>query len=165
MKGEDVHVAAGSGPLVDLGGVGVHFKMRGEVTGGSFAVVEHPIQPGVLVDPHIHSNEDELSYVLEGTIWARVGDREIEAGTGDYVWKPRGVLHTFWNPGPDPARILEVISPAGFEQLFEEIASLMEDPCSTTEQEVYEICRHYGLTFDRSWLPELERRFGRMRIV
>ena len=58
---------------MDLGGVGVHFKVRGELTGGSFAVVEHPIQPGVLVDPHIHSNEDEPSYVLD-VLGHEVGD-------------------------------------------------------------------------------------------
>ena len=165
MENADVHLPPDGGALVDLGGLGVHFKVRGEQTGGSFAIVEHPIQPGILVDPHIHRNEDELSYVLEGAIWARVGDREIEAVTGSYVWKPRDVLHTFWNPGPEPARILEVISPAGFERLFEEVAGLLEHPSETTEEEVYELCRHYGLSFDRSWLPDLESRFGPMRIV
>jgi quercetin dioxygenase-like cupin family protein len=165
MESDDVHVAPSGGPLVDLGGLGVQFKVPGEQTGGTFAVVEHPIQPGILVDPHIHRNEDELSYVLEGAIWARVGDSEVEAEAGSYVWKPRGVLHTFWNPGPDSARILEVISPAGFEHLFEEVAALVEHPSDTTEEEVYELCRQYGLTFDRSWLPDIESRFGPMRIV
>lgn len=160
-----MHLAPGAGPFVDLGGLGVHFKVRGERTGGSFAIVEHPIAPGVLVDPHIHRNEDELSYILEGDIWARVGDQEVEATAGAYVWKPRGVLHTSWNPGPEPARILEVISPAGLEHLFEEVAALMEHPSATTEEEVYELCQQYGLTFDRSWLPDLESRFGSMRIV
>ena len=165
MESNNVHLAPGGGPLVDLDGLGVHFKVRGEQTGGSFAIVEHPIQPGILVDPHIHRNEDELSYVLEGVVWARVGDQEVEAGAGAYVWKPRGVLHALWNPGPEPARILEVISPAGFEHLFDEVAALMEHPSATTEEEVYELCRQYGLSFDRSWLPDLESRFGPMRIV
>lgn len=165
MEVSDVHVGPGGGVLVDVGGLGVQFKVRGESTGGSFAVVEHPIQPGVLVDPHIHRNEDELSYVLDGTIWARVGDREVEAVTVSYVWKPRGVLHTFWNPGPRPARILEVISPAGFERLFDQVAALLAAPSETTEDEVYELCAQYGLSFDRSWLPDVESRFGPMRIV
>jgi quercetin dioxygenase-like cupin family protein len=121
MENTDVYMAPGGGALVDLGGLGVHFKVRGEQTGGSFAIVEHPVEPGILVDPHIHRNEDEMSYVLNGTIWARVGDREVEAVAGSYVWKPRGVLHAFWNPGPEPARILEIISPAGLERLFEQM--------------------------------------------
>ena len=94
-----------------------------------------------------------------------LGDREVVAAAGAYVRKPRGVLHASWNPSPAPARTLEVISPAGFEHLFEEVASLMEHPSTTTEEEVYGLCRRYGLTFDRSWLPDLESRFGPMRIV
>jgi oxalate decarboxylase/phosphoglucose isomerase-like protein (cupin superfamily) len=72
--------------------------------------------------PHVHQYEDEYSYVLEGIIGARVGDREIVAGRGSYVIKPRGLMHTFWNPGPGPARLLEVIAPAGFETYFVELA-------------------------------------------
>jgi quercetin dioxygenase-like cupin family protein len=165
MESTDVHVAPGGGTLVDLGGLGVQFKLRGELTGGSFAIVEHPIEPGILVDPHVHRDEDEMSFVLDGTIWARVGDQEVEAVTGSYVWKPRGVLHAFWNPGPQPARILEIISPAGFERLFEQVAVLLERSSETSEEEVYDLCRQYGLSFDRSWVPDLESRFGPMRIV
>ena len=101
MESDDVHIAPGGGPLVDLGGLGVHFKVRGELAGGRFAVVEHPVQPGVLVDPHIHNNEDELSYVVEGSIWARVGDRELEAAAGAYVWKPVASPTPFDNDGED----------------------------------------------------------------
>ena len=165
VENGDVHVRPGDGKLVDLGGAGVQFKVRGEQTGGGFAVVEHPIEPRILVDPHIHRHEDELSYVLAGTIWARVGEREVEATPGSYVWKPRGVLHTVWNPGPEPARILEVISPAGLERLFEQVAALLERSSEQTEDAVYRLCEQYGLSFDRSWLPELESRFGSMRIV
>ncbi|HLL80438.1 MAG TPA: cupin domain-containing protein, partial [Ktedonobacteraceae bacterium] len=91
------------GRSVWLGGMGVVFKISGADTGGAFAVVEHPIEPGRLVLPHVHLHEDEYSYVLEGTIGARVGDRELIAGQGSYVVKPRGLMHTFWNPGPGPA--------------------------------------------------------------
>lgn len=165
MSDGGVHVEPGAGALVDLGGLGVHFKVRGEQTGGGFAVVEHPVAPRVVVEPHVHRNEDELSYVLEGTIWARVGDQEVEASAGSYVWKPRGVLHTFWNPGPEPARILEVISPAGFERFFEELAALLQRSSEPSDDEVYALCDDYGLSFDRSWLPDLESRFGPMRMV
>lgn len=165
VENGDAYIRPGDGTLFDLGGLGVHFKVRGEQTGGSYAIVEHPVEPRVLLDPHVHQHEDELSYVLDGIIWARVGEREVEASAGSYVWKPRGVLHTFWNPGPEPARILEVISPAGFERLFEQVAELLERPSERTEDEVYRLCEQYGLSFDRSWLPELESRFGSMRIV
>lgn len=160
----DFFLATDDGPLVDLGGVGVHFKVRGEQTGGRFAVVEHPVEPGVIVEPHRHQHEDELSYVLEGTIWARVGEEEMEATAGSYVWKPRQVLHTFWNAGPEPARILEVISPAGFDNFFEELAGLLQSE-QQSEDDIAGLCDRYGLDFDRSWLPDLEARFGPMRVV
>ena len=113
MNANECHLPPGAGNLLDLGGLGVHFKIRGDQTGGAFAIVEHPMEAHVIVEPHVHRDEDELSYVVEGTIWARVGEREVEALPGSYVWKPRGVMHSFWNPGPDPARVLELISPAG----------------------------------------------------
>ena len=95
-------VKPGEGHSVSLGGMGVVFKVPGTATGGAFAVVEHPIEPGRLVPPPVHLREDEYSYVLEGTIGARVGDKEVMVGPGSYVIKPRGVMHTFWNAGPGP---------------------------------------------------------------
>jgi uncharacterized cupin superfamily protein len=117
------------------------------------------------VEPHVHQHEDELSFVLQGPLWARVGEQEMELPTGSYLWKPRNVLHTFWNPGPEPARILETISPGGFENFFEQLAALLQEPTPPSEDVVYGLCDQYGLTFDRSWLPELESRFGPMRMV
>jgi quercetin dioxygenase-like cupin family protein len=161
----DPLVAPRAGDLVDLGGIGVHFTVPGALTGGAFSVVEHPVEPGVVVEPHTHQNEDELSYVLEGTIWARIGDREVEAPAGSYVWKPRGVMHTFWNPGPQPARILEIISPAGFERFFAELAGELARSDEPDEQAIGDLCDRYGLTLDRTWLPDIQARFGPLRMV
>jgi quercetin dioxygenase-like cupin family protein len=79
-------VKPGEGRSVWLGGMGVVFKVSGADTGGAFAVVEHPIEPGRLVLPHVHLHEDEYSYVLEGTIGARVGDHEVVAAPGSYLF-------------------------------------------------------------------------------
>ena len=86
-------VKPGEGRSVWLGGMGVVFKVSGADTGGAFAVVEHPIEPGRLVLPHAHPREDEYGYVLGGTIVARVGDHEVAAGPGSYLFKPRGLMH------------------------------------------------------------------------
>jgi Cupin domain len=64
--------------------------------------------------------------VLEGRMGALLGDDVVEAGPGDLVYKPRGQWHTFWNAGDEPARILEIISPAGFERFFAELAPLAD---------------------------------------
>ena len=85
--------------------------------------------------------------MVSGTIWARVGDREIQAPAGTYIWKPRQVMHTFWNPGPEPALIVETISPGGFERLFEQVAALLveQEPGPSTDQDAIVLCNQYGL--------------------
>jgi quercetin dioxygenase-like cupin family protein len=147
-------VKPGEGRSVWLGGMGVVFKVSGADTGGRFAVVEHPIEPGRLVLPHVHLREDECSYVLEGTIGARVGDQELTAGPGSYVFKPRGLMHTFWNAGPGPARLLEVISPAGFEAYFDELAEA-GDPGRRQE-----LAAKYAVTYSSDWVAELTSRYN-----
>jgi mannose-6-phosphate isomerase-like protein (cupin superfamily) len=143
-----VVVQPGEGRAVSLGGMGVVFKISGAETGGAFAVVEHPIEPGRLVPPHVHLREDEYSYVLEGTIGARVGDHEVTAGPGTYLFKPRGLMHTFWNAGPGPARILEVIAPAGFEAYFAELAE-------AGPGRRQELATKYGVTYSSDWVAGL----------
>jgi mannose-6-phosphate isomerase-like protein (cupin superfamily) len=110
------------GKFVDLRSVGVRFMIWGEESGGGFSLVEHPIPPRTLVAPlHLHEREDEYSYVLEGRMGAQLGDDVVYAEAGDLVFKPRNQWHTFWNAGDTPCRILEIISPAGFEHFFEEL--------------------------------------------
>ena len=99
-------------------GVGVVFKIDGEDTGGALSIVEHPFAVGALVPPHVHTLEDEYSIVLEGEIGFRSNDREVVLGAGGYIVKPRGEVHAMWNAGSVPARMIEVISPAGFEGLL-----------------------------------------------
>ena len=117
------------GKAVSSGGFGAIFKISGDSSEGRFSIVEHPIDPGRMVHPHVHAHEDEFSYILEGEIGARVGDEVVQATTGSYVFKPRGLPHTFWNATTQPARLLELISPAGFEQYFAELADLLLGPC------------------------------------
>ena len=114
------------GESVYFEGLGVRFMIDAATTGGGFSLVEHPIDPRTLAAPlHRHANEDEYSYVLEGRVGVQLGDEVLEAGPGDLIFKPRGQWHAFWNPGDEPARLLEIISPGGFEQYFAEIAPLL----------------------------------------
>ena len=111
------------GKFVKLMSVGVRFMAWGEETGGGFSLVEHPIAPNTLAAPvHIHEREDEYRYVLEGRMGALLGDKVVYANEGDFVFKPRNQWHTFWNAGDMPCRILEIISPSGFEHFFDELA-------------------------------------------
>lgn len=116
------------GKTIDLGSCGVRFMIWGEESGGGFSLVEHPIPPRHLAAPmHRHTREDEYSYVLEGRLGASLGDHVIYGEPGDLVLKPRDQWHTFWNAGDGLCRILEVISPAGFEHYFEELVETAGD--------------------------------------
>src|ERR671921_2691032 len=119
-------VEPGQGREAPLGTIGVVFKLFGEHTDQQLSIVEHPFPVGALVPPHIHTREDEYSIVIEGEIGFRSGEREAVLGAGGYITKPRGELHTMWNAGKVPARMIEVISPAGFEHFFREVADLVE---------------------------------------
>src|ERR1700736_4409999 len=108
-----------------LGGVGVRFIVDGSESGGGFSLVEHPLEPRALAAPmHRHSREDEYSYILEGRVGADLGGEIVVGEVGDLIFKPRGQWHTFWNAGDEPARLLEIISPAGFEKFFVELIDL-----------------------------------------
>src|SRR3712207_3250823 len=90
-----------------LGGFAVH-KLLGADTEEAFSLVEHNLRPRTLGAPlHTHSNEHEASYVLEGEIGAQIGEEVLRAGPGTLVMKPKGIPHTFWNPGEVPAKLLE----------------------------------------------------------
>lgn len=100
------------------------FMIDGKDTGGRLSVVEHTVASRVLAGPmHLHTREDEYSYVLQGRLGALLGEEEVFAEAGDLVFKPRGEWHTFWNPGDTPTRILEIITPAGLEDLFRELGA------------------------------------------
>ena len=104
------------------------FMVDGADTGSRLSVVEHTLGPRVLAGPlHFHTREDEFSFVLEGRLGALLGDQEVVAGPGDLVFKPRGQWHTFWNAGEETTRILELITPAGLEDLFRELGALGDD--------------------------------------
>jgi len=140
----------------DFGGLGVEWKIDGIRTDGRFAVVHHPMAPRALAAPlHCHRNEDEYSYVLEGTLGALLGDDVVQAGAGSWVRKPRGEWHTFWNAGDTPCRIIEVISPAGFENYFREVARSWGDL-----ERFAEINAKYDLDMDFESVPGLCERFG-----
>jgi mannose-6-phosphate isomerase-like protein (cupin superfamily) len=97
------------------------FKLSSEETVGSLAVVEIVAFPQNGPPPHIHHHEDESFYILDGTFSVLVGDRSFEAGTGAFVHIPKGTLHTYKNVGVAPGRLLVILTPGGFENLWREI--------------------------------------------
>jgi quercetin dioxygenase-like cupin family protein len=140
-------------------GVGVIFKIDGADSGGALAVVEHPFEIGGFVPPHVHHREDEFSIVLEGEIGFRSEDKEIVLGPGGYIVKPRGEVHAMWNAGPTPARMIEIISPAGLEELFRTVAGLTERG-DAEMSEIIELANRYEVPMaEPEWFADVIERY------
>jgi len=153
-------VSPDDGPEGFLGSIGVRFMIDGIAAGERFSLVEHPMSPRALAAPvHRHTREDEYSFVLAGRMGALLGDDVVEAGPGDLVFKPRNQWHTFWNAGDDPCRILEIISPAGFERFFKELSDL-GGVLAADPEEVALLSERYGLEMRPETVPGLIERFG-----
>jgi mannose-6-phosphate isomerase-like protein (cupin superfamily) len=143
-----------------LGSIGVRWMVDGADAEQRFSLVEHPMSARALAAPlHLHTREDEYSYVLEGRMGALLGDDVVEAGPGDLVFKPRNQWHTFWNAGDEPCRILEIISPARVEDFFRELdglgGAIEADPV-----ELDALNERYGLQMQVDSVPGLLERFG-----
>ncbi len=143
-----------------LGSIGVRFMIDGAEADERFSLVEHPMPPKALAAPlHRHTREDEYSFVIEGRMGALLGEEVLEAGPGDLVFKPRDQWHTFWNAGDEPCRILEIISPAGFERFFDELVD-MGGSAQADPEALGALSERYGLEIDPESIPGLLERFG-----
>jgi quercetin dioxygenase-like cupin family protein len=143
-----------------LGSMGVRFMIEGSDSGGTFALVEHPLSARALGAPlHRHTREDEYTYVISGRVGALLGDQVVDAGPGDLIFKPRHQWHTFWNAADEPARVLEIIAPAGFERYFSELVALGGSRAAPPDA-LRSLGQRYGLEVNPSSIPELLQRFS-----
>jgi quercetin dioxygenase-like cupin family protein len=155
-------LAAGEGRLVpSLGHVANRFMIDGADTGGRLAVLQHHFESRALAAPmHRHRDEDEYTFVLSGRIGAVLGGQEAFGEPGDLIFKPRGQWHTFWNASDEPAVVLEIISPAGLEDLFKSFEHLAEPPtpelmasmagkyrCDLDFEATFPLIQRHGLRF------------------
>ena len=97
------------------------FLATGEDTENAFTLIHCFFRKDFFPPPHIHQNEDESFYILEGIFEFRVGERKITAGTGELVVLPKNVPHSF-NLLTETAKALLLITPAGLEVIFKEFS-------------------------------------------
>jgi quercetin dioxygenase-like cupin family protein len=130
----------------------ITFHASSTDTSGQFALVEAEGGPGCEPPPHIHRNEDELFYVLEGTLKVLRGDKEITLGPGESAFLPRNVIHTFKIISKH-ARFLVYITPGGFESYFRDLGQAVtgcwpeqtrQEPITTAE--MIRVAARYSIT-------------------
>lgn len=132
-------------PRLDVLGIGHTVTVSAADTNGAYEIVEMGGAPGGMVPPHIHANEDETFYVMQGEVAFNVEGEEVLAGPGTTIHLPRGVRHGFRLAGDGPARMLLIIAPAGLEAMFRDLAALPAGP--PDPEAVGAICAKYRISF------------------
>jgi mannose-6-phosphate isomerase-like protein (cupin superfamily) len=119
------------------------FLVTGAESGGSYFAMEALVPPGGGPPPHIHRNEDETFYIVEGECSIRLDDETVTAGAGDFVNVPRGRVHCFQNEGRNPMRMILTFTPSGIESFFEETLEPALDLTQAPPDNVEEVAARY----------------------
>jgi len=128
-----------------FGPVTVLVRASAETTGGAFSAIEE-VPPLVDTPPHVHANEDELFYILEGEHVIQCGDQEFRVGPGGVVFAPRGIPHAQRRVEPGVGRLLILMSPPGFEGFFRQLAAA--ERAGTLGPDAYAAAsEEYGITW------------------
>ena len=111
-------VPAGEGERIWITGDTMTLKATAETTGGRLTLLENLTAPGGGPPPHVHTHDDEVFYVLDGTFEIRIGDELHALGPGGFAYVPHGTVHNFRNTASSPSRILVGFTPGGIEGFF-----------------------------------------------
>ena len=120
-------------------------KLSGKDTKGLFSLIEQNNNPETGIPPHVHQNEDEVFHVLSGQVEMTIGEEMTTLNSGDLIFCPRGIPHSFKVVGDQKAKVMLSIFPAGLENMFEELAKLPEGPPDL--EKVGKICGKYNIYF------------------
>lgn len=149
-----LHRPAGTGATYLGPGDVYRFLVTGAETRGAYFAMEALVPPGGGPPPHVHRNEDETFYVLEGECRILLADEWITTGIGDFVNVPRGTVHRFYNHGAETMRMVVTFTPAGIEGFFEETLEPRLDPTAPIPDNVDAVAARfiaaaprYGLKF------------------
>jgi quercetin dioxygenase-like cupin family protein len=120
-------------------------KLTGADTNNQFTLIEQDNSPGIGIPPHVHENEDEVFKVISGSVEITIGDRTAILNSGDLVFCPRGIPHSWKVIGKENANVSLSIFPSGIENMFEELSNL---PKGKPDMGIVtEICKKYKIAF------------------
>jgi mannose-6-phosphate isomerase-like protein (cupin superfamily) len=139
------------GRRLNFAGTLTTIKVSGASTNGIYCVSEYWLPPGFSgPPPHVHRRIEHTWYVLEGNPRVQLGQQSYQTSTGACVYIPKGVVHTFSNPGNTPCRMLAIDTPGDFEAYYETLAEAFPGDTPVNPQRIVKIQR----SFD-TYPPEL----------
>jgi len=126
-------------------------RASGVETGGTFSLIEQLIPPGFASPWHVHHNEDESFYVIDGKATVVVANRSVTLSAGDYAFGARGVPHGFRIEGTKPARVLLMTNNGSFAEFVREISqpadgATASGPKEADLQKLVDAAQNYGLS-------------------
>lgn len=134
-------VRSNEGKTLNVIGDHQKVKLTGKDTNGLYTLIEQNNQPGAVIPPHMHENEDEVFQVMEGQVEMSIGDKTTILNTGDLIFCPKGIPHSWKVVGEVKAKAMLSIFPAGIEAMFEELSQLPAGPPDFDK--VVQICGKY----------------------
>lgn len=145
-----IHLAPGEGKRLTVMTDAITVKAATSETGGAFALYEAETPPSGGCPPHVQRYDDESIFVIEGRYSVLIGERQVDLGPGGYAFIPRGTVHAFANPGPEPARMLVVVSPGGIhEQFVDEVGDHADRAAWEPDMaKVLSVAPKYGVEFE-----------------
>jgi quercetin dioxygenase-like cupin family protein len=153
-------VPPNQGTAVSVAGDVVIFKAVGEQTNGQYALFELRAESQMGPPPHIHSREDEAFYIQEGEVEFHLDGRTVVATPGTFLHSPKGQKHSYKVISLQPAKMLCWAIPAGIEQFFTEVGTVLGNPSISPPpvtpkaiERMVAIAPKYGITI----LPQVEQ--------
>ena len=123
-RSEAIVMDRADGRRIHVLGNDVTIKISSRDTGGAFTVFEGVSEPLQGPPLHLHRDQDESWYIVDGEFRFEVDGQEIYASGGATVLAPKGTRHTFQNVGTTPGRILTTVVPGGLDLFFEELETV-----------------------------------------
>ncbi|MCP4805774.1 MAG: cupin domain-containing protein [Proteobacteria bacterium] len=118
---------------------GMTIIARSRALGGDVSIMQGFLEPGALLPPHTHENEDQAVFLIEGELEFEIGGRDglrFTARAGDYVLKSRGISHGFWNATDIKVRYIELSGRDGFERFIDARQGGIHRMVQTAESEL-----------------------------
>jgi uncharacterized cupin superfamily protein len=158
-------ILPGAAHQVQVPGLPTNFYFDKTEGPGKLSIVEHILEPGILgAPPHMHTHEDEYTFVLQGNLSLQLGKDVYTLAAGGFAFKPRKEIHTFWNSSNETVRLLEIIAPAGFENFFIDMEKIMASPTEedikNMDKKIESLGKKYGLTFFMDRIPGLIKKYN-----
>ena len=137
-------------PAIKVGQLEIRYLVDGTVAGSGVGMFELTVPAGARVPPpHSHRDNEEVVYVLEGTLRYRVDDEQRDLGPGERMYTPRGSVHAFSNPHGSTARALIILTPDIGAQYFRDVAEIANAAGGPNPAKMAEMMARYGLTLER----------------